>query len=628
MFTTLRSKILAGFAAVIAINVVFGLWSIFQFSRVGNTATDVIATNYDLISNTIQLGSIIDMQYSLLQEMLGKGKPEQTTIQFDQKTSEFKLLLLRVASNRIAAGKRPVIDTISAGYERFLASASRYQKLIETARLDSASALLGNRVEADVNDLKQNCFTILNQNRDEIADVRATLSGELHQALLFVGAATIVALILGAVGGGVYSRWALQPVARLTQAAKNLAGGKLSERVLITTADELGDLSYEFNRMIERLRHYEAMNIEQLLLEKRKVETIVRSIATPIIVVDAEMHLLLINSAALALFRLPLQGVVYDGESVEQFIRDDNVLQSLRSALNHNHDSQVREPYIYMLHEEGVERFYSVSALPLETSSSVSGAVAVFSDITHFKELDRLKSDFLAKVSHEFRTPVSSIMMSLDILREGIVGTINDEQLDLLNSSKDDCKRLSKLITELLELARIESKETHRVPQLIDFARFIESLVKPHLMPAREKGIALNLEVANDIPQLWCDPEELRWVFNNLFSNALRHTHEGDSITLRAKLERDNLEVSIEDSGDGIPADSVGKIFEKFHQVGLTSVSTPGSVGLGLAIAREVVERYGGTIGVTSELHKGSCFTVLIPMASLTLTTEQVNDQS
>ncbi len=616
MFTTLRSKILSGFTALIAINVAFGLWSIYQFSTLGESATDAIASNYELISNTVQLGSVIDRQVEMLQSMSATITPDPYIVQFEQRTTEFLIGLGRVARNSAAGDKEGALGKIRTNYDHFLRNAQEYRNTLAGRQRGDAREMLYRDVFPAANMVKQSCFSVLYQNQNEIASVRTDLRVELRQALFFVGLATLVSTLLSVIGAGFYSRWAIRPIERLTQAVKNLTGGRLGERILITTADELGDLSFEFNRMIERLGRYEAMNIEQLLLEKRKVETIVQSIATPIVVVDAGMRLLLINSAALTVFRLPIEEL-YEGRQVKDVIRDDAVLQSLGSAIAGDEDRSDGSPDIYIVREEGAERFYAVQTLSLETTSAVSGAVMVLSDITHFKELDRLKSDFLAKVSHEFRTPLSSIIMSLDILREGLLGELNEQQRDLLASSKDDCRRLSKLITELLELSRMEANIRHRTTAGIDLPGLIDAVLRPHRIPAREKEVALVEAIADDIPIVWADPEELRWLFNNLISNALRHTDAGGSITISVGIEGESLVASVEDTGHGIPLDSVNKIFEKFHQVGSPAMTTPGSVGLGLAIARDVVESYGGRISVVSEIHKGSCFTVRIPMVRL-----------
>ncbi len=616
MFTTLRAKILAGFAAVIAVNVAFGLWAIYQFSDVGTSATEAIAENYELTANTVQLGSLVDNQLALLQQMFNTVAPDPYILQFDARTTDFRILLSKIAVTRSLEGRQGTLDTVRSEYDRFLAAAGRYRNALVGRERGDPRELLYRDVFPAAASLRQRCFGLLFQNQNEIQDVRGSLRGELRQALYVVGAATLICTLLGLIGAGFYSTWALRPIQRLTQAVKSLGGGWLGEQILITTADELGDLSYEFNRMIERLRRYEAMNIEQLLLEKRKVETIVQSIATPIIVVDAGMNILLINNAALTMFRLPTEET-YESRGAAELIADEGVLNALRSALEAGADARTGSPYVYMVREEGAERFFSVSALPLETTSAVSGVVAVFSDITHFKELDRLKSDFLAKVSHEFRTPLASIIMSLDILREGLVGPINAEQVDLLNASKDDCRRLSKLITDLLELSRMEAKARSRVVTRIEVAALIDLMLKPHRLPAREKGVEIVERVAADVPVIWAEPEELRWLISNLVSNALRHTDAGGVITVGADVEAGSLVIAVEDTGHGIPLDSLHLIFDKFHQVGSPSVATPGSVGLGLAIAKDVVESYGGRISVTSELHRGSCFTVRIPLDRL-----------
>lgn len=614
MFTTLRSKILAGFTAVIVINVAFGLWSIYQFSTVGESATDAIVGNYELVSSTLQLGQLIDRQVGLLQRMASTVTPDPFIAQFEQHTTEFRAALQRLATNQAQPLKKGSAERISAEYDEFLRSAQNYRNTLTGRQRGDSRDMLYDEVLPAAGVVRQSAFNILYQNQNEIAAVRTNLGMELRQALVLVGLATVIGSLFGLIGAGFYSRWAIRPIERLTQAVKNLTGGRLGERVLITTADELGDLSFEFNRMIERLRRYEAMNIEQLLLEKRKVETIVQSIATPIIVVDADMQLLLINSAALTMFRLPL-GTMYSGHRVEEVIQDEAVLGALIRALDHERQADGGSPDIYMVREEGAERFYAVQALPLETTSAVSGAVMVLSDITHFKELDRLKSEFLAKVSHEFRTPLASIIMSLDILREGLLGELNEQQKDLLLSSKDDCRRLSKLITELLELSRMEANARHRTVARIDLGALVDVVLKPHRLPAREKGVELVENIAADLPVIWADPEEMRWLFNNLISNAIRHTDAGGSVAVNAETDEKNLLISVEDTGHGIPLDSLNKIFEKFHQVGSPAISTPGSVGLGLAIAKDVVESYGGRISVISEIHKGSCFTVKIPLA-------------
>ncbi len=618
MFTTLRSKIYAGFAAIIAINVVFGLWSIYQFRGVGESIDRTITPNFQVATTAIRLVTAADEELSLIEKMAVTRGGELVAPMFD-KLSQIRGLVNSVQYDSLEAyrGIMPEIRSNVIALQQTIAS---FQDSMRLSRGD-LQPILNSELRPAVAALRRNCLQLLTASRNEMYRSQNAIDRESSSALFLVAVSAVVTAILGVIGGGIYSRWAVKPINRLNLAVKNLSGGRLGDRIVITSADELGDLTFEFNRMIERLHHYDTLNIEQLLIEKRKVETIVQSIATPIIVVNAEMNTLLLNYAAATIFRLPISER-FEGRPIAELIDDRVVLKALERAVRHDVDGAGGSPDIFVLTEEGADRFFAVQALPLETTSTVSGAVAVFSDITHFKELDRLKSDFIAKVSHEFRTPLSSIMMSTDILREGIVGPVNEAQRDLLAPMKEDCRRLSKLITDLLELSRLESNARVPICVQIDVPRLVESVLQPHLVIASEKKVLLAMATDVALPPIWADPEEFRWIINNLVSNALRHTDSGGSITVRTIAERDPggvplLTISVADNGHGIPMDSLGMIFDKFYQVGSSSISTPGSVGLGLAITREVVESYGGRISVVSELHHGSTFTVKIPFDRL-----------
>jgi len=616
MFSSLRSKILAGFFAIVLLNVAFALWTIYQFDDVGETTVDLVSATYELTATATRLVAIADRQLELLRLMRTQRDRQEAIARFERNTREFNTVVDVLASGRIARGRESIVHSLHASFVRFDRTARRYRLMLAGLIDGDARAQFADSVEPALLGLKQNCFDLIFKPPVELAEIRKDVDWNISRALLFVGIGTIAATLLGLVGGGYYSRWIVRPIGRLTTAARNVAGGRLDTKILIASNDELGDLSFEFNRMIERLRSYEEMNIEQLLLEKRKVETIVQSIATPIIVVDSTMVVLLMNPAAVDLLRLDPHGE-YVGQQFGAIVGDPQLLPLVGNALAYDGRAGEMEPFVYARQVEGRERFYSVAVVPLATTSTVKGAVALFSDITHVKELDRLKSDFLAKVSHEFRTPLSSIIMGIDILREGILGEVNPSQLDLLDSSKEDCRRLSKLIGDILELSRVESRRVERVNVRLNLAAVVADTLKPHSLPAGNKGVQLDCQVADDLPEIWADPEELRWVINNLVSNAVRHTGQGGSVRVTANREADHLMIAVSDTGEGIPVAELARIFERFHQVGGEAVSTPGSVGLGLAIVKEVVESYGGRISVSSEPGRGSTFTVRIPFAAL-----------
>ena len=224
-----------------------------------------------------------------------------------------------------------------------------------------------------------------------------------------------------------------------------------------------------------------------------------------------------------------------------------------------------------------------------------------------------MKSEFIATVSHELRTPLTSINMAIDILSQEVLGSVNEPQKDMLATAKDDCERLTKLVKELLDLSRLESGKYELKRESINLRSVVEEALKPLRLQFREKAIRLEIDIAQDTPEVPGDHQQLSWVITNLVSNALRYTPADGIVTIHSDIVGDSVRVSVSDAGRGIPAEAIEVIFDKFVQVKQSTDATPGSVGLGLAIAKEVVEAHGGKIWVESSMGQGSTFFFTIP---------------
>jgi signal transduction histidine kinase len=219
----------------------------------------------------------------------------------------------------------------------------------------------------------------------------------------------------------------------------------------------------------------------------------------------------------------------------------------------------------------------------------------------------------MATVSHELRTPLTSINMAIDILSQEVLGLVNERQRDMLSTAKDDCERLTKLVRELLDLSRLESGKYEMKRETVNLRTLVEEALKPLRLQFREKGIQVETDISPTTPDVPGDQQQLSWVMTNLVSNALRYTPENGKVIIHSEIENDSVRISVADSGRGIPADAIEMIFDKFVQVKQATDSMPGSVGLGLAIAKEVVEAHGGKIWVESIVGKGSTFHFTIP---------------
>jgi signal transduction histidine kinase len=240
--------------------------------------------------------------------------------------------------------------------------------------------------------------------------------------------------------------------------------------------------------------------------------------------------------------------------------------------------------------------------------------LALLQDITQFKELDRMKSEFIATVSHEFRTPVTSITMCVDILNQQLLGPLTARQKELVSSAKEDCTRLTKLARELLQLARIEAGRVTLREEELHLHDVVESLLRPLQIQFQEKNVRLVADVPVDMPVLTADEQQLSIVITNLVTNALKYTPAGGTVSVRGRHEGGALQFEVQDTGAGIPQEFLERIFDKFVQVKQASDTTPGSVGLGLAIAKEIVEMYGGRIWAESLPDRGSTFAFRLPL--------------
>jgi signal transduction histidine kinase len=205
--------------------------------------------------------------------------------------------------------------------------------------------------------------------------------------------------------------------------------------------------------------------------------------------------------------------------------------------------------------------------------------------------------------------------MGIDILSQEVIGSVNQRQKDLLIAAKDDSERLRKLVKELLDLSKLESGKYEMKKEFVDFRRLVTDAVRPLSLPFEEKHIRLELTIPEHLPALSADSHQLAWVITNLLSNALRYTDTGGKVQLTAREEKQGLFVTVADTGHGISQENLETVFDKFVQVKSSTETTPGSVGLGLAIAREVVEAHGGRIWVESQVGIGSTFFFTIPAA-------------
>lgn len=619
MIRTIRTKIIWAFGLIVALNLAAGFLSIYNFYAVGTTVARILRENYMSVLAAENMVKYLEGQDNALL-VASQGEEASVSGSFEDNKLSFYYWYEQAFRSMPEGQLQGVRDSLQRFRDRYIGVTDTMRGMIQQGAFMQAKNYYYEAVRPVSEELRTLCFRLFEYNQSAMYKLESKTHAIANQAAYGMMFASIISLGLSIIATIWLTKVLIKPAEALTERVKQIGAGQLDLKIDVLSDDEIGALSREFNKMTERLRRYEQMNIDKILAEKRKSEAIVDSISDGIIVTDAQMNILHINNLVAELFGY--KDVEAIGKPVGSVINDERIMNLIRSASRDALDgngvqgdgSPEAVNLVQLAHGDRQLFFRPKLTRVLDNEGRLYGVLTILQDVTQFKELDRMKSDFIATLSHEFRTPLTSINMSVDILNQELLGPLNDRQKELINTTKDDVQRLTKLARELLQLSKLESGRIHFKNEELDVRSLIETATKSLQIQFEDKNVQLRTDVPDQLPTLIADEQQLSWVINNLMTNALKYTDAGGSVTLRVRQKDDAMLFEVEDTGHGIPKEYLDKIFDKFVQVKSTSVPTPGSVGLGLAIAKEIVEVYGGRIWVTSEVGKGSTFSFTLPL--------------
>ncbi len=360
----------------------------------------------------------------------------------------------------------------------------------------------------------------------------------------------------------------------------------------------------------QKARQLEEENIRNLYdlnLEKSRLKTIINRMASGVMVTNRNLEVVLHNPALMRLAEISKE--VANPSPVTEIINDEsliNTLKQIQSGETPDDESISQEIQV------GKNVLRAISAPALGPDKDIAGTVTVLEDITAFKQLDQMKSDFVNMVAHELRSPLVSIRQLNSVLLEGLAGPLEGKQRDFVNRGMKKIDALLELINDLLDVAKIEAGKYIRRQVPTDIGKIIEETVALIEERAKEKGITLTYSF-NDLKPVLADPKNIEEVFNNLISNAINYSPEGGRMTVTASGFGEYLEIKVEDTGVGIPPEELPKIFDKFYRVKHPKTREVMGTGLGLAIVKGIIEAHHGDIEVKSVVDKGTTFRILLP---------------
>ena len=367
------------------------------------------------------------------------------------------------------------------------------------------------------------------------------------------------------------------PIRKLTDGILEIANHNYEKRLDLGDNQEFAEVASSFNRMAERLTEYRKSTLADIIQAKKYIEAIVNSIPEPIIGLDRDRSILFANDEALTILNLKRENVM--GKSATELALKNDLLRRL-----------VRE----LMDGDGRETEYA-------------GDVILLKNITEFKELDSAKTTFISTISHELKTPISAILMSLKLLEDKRIGDMNDEQIALAGSIRESSDRLLEITGELLKMTQVEAGKLQLNPKITKPIELIDYAIKANRVQAERFNCHIEVEYPEKISKLFVDSEKIAWVLTNLLSNAIHYTPENGRIVIGAHQVDKKVEIFVQDFGKGIDPRYHQSIFDRYFRVPGTKVQ--GS-GLGLAISKDFVEAHGGTIRVDSEVGKGSTFVI------------------
>ncbi len=608
MRINIRTRILAMVILLLAILAANSMWAILNFQGLKNSIENMMQANYLSIDVGQEMLVSLERQDAAVLSYLFLEDNSDAVAAFRENEGTFLKNLARAEDNITEPGEEELLKALNTAYTAYLL---RYTAFLQ---LDRASAT--SYYYTEMMPLLDTCKTsvrdliAMNQqgmmsrrNETERMAAKATLSTSV------IAGVTILAVLIIAV---IISNRIIWPLNNLIHKMKRIEEGDYSHQIPVTGDDEIAVLAREYNAMAGQLSAYAQMNVEKIMQEKQKAEAIVQGISDGVIVTDPENRILLMNPAAEKELGVLEQEVLHR-HFLETVKQEDifRAIQKTRSA-----GSGDKDPLDIIVRKNDQTLHYRITTNMIgDPEHGEIGVVTLVQDITRLKEIDQMKSDFVATVSHEFRTPLTSITMAAGLLLDGTAGEASVKQRNLAESIQEDCYRLNNLVTELLDLSKIEAGIMQ-----IDFKRsriqdVFKVALKPFEKPAQEKRISLRVEAEDTLPLVRMDFNKMIWVVSNLVGNALRYTPEDGSgeISLKAQVNDGKMEISVADNGSGIAEDQLERIFDKYVQLPNGS-GQPGSAGLGLAISRQIVVAHGGEIHVQSEPARGSVFTFTLKL--------------
>jgi len=594
----LRQKLSLGFGGLLLISLIIGIQGIIEFRNLGHSIDVILRENYRSVVACQEMKEALErMDSGILFVLLGFGEEGNSLISTNE--ARFEQALEVELNNITVPGEGEKATSLKGLF-------TRYRATLQSLRAQSLS-----------NDLRQNRYLRellplflqvkdtadeilrMNQNNMNEANDRARKQAAFAQERMYL--LLLLGFLLAVTFMFFTGRWILRPINRLIRSTEEIRKGNLDLVVATDSRDEIGRLSAAFNDMAAGLRGFRRSDQAKLIRTQRATQETLDNLSEAVAIVDLEGKVEISTDAARTIFgihagarlrELPLNEL---DELFQQVIHDD-------SPRKNDQKQKILQRFV-----NGKEHYFRIELAPIrDRDEQLTGVVLILKDVTESFRLEEMKGNLISTVSHQLRTPLTSIRMAVHLLLEEKVGPLTEKQVELLLAARDDSDTLHGILMNLLDISRMESGRQQMVLQDISSRTLVLEAMEPFRRVAQDGGVDLEIDLSDDLPIVNANAGRIGHVFSNLLTNALRYTGSGGRIVVSAEAEDGMVSFHVSDTGCGIPEEYLPDIFERFFRAP-DQLPETGS-GLGLAIAKQIVEAHGGHISVESQEGKGTTF--------------------
>ncbi len=595
-----KTKITLGLVFLFSVIVLLGIITIHYLNLLTSQNQNLLKENYQSLEYTHELlNSLGDIRNSFEPDPTSRIALNTVDFKLESAILRFEDNLRKQRAISIEEGEIQLVEEIE----------NEFQALKEYLAVTRTKDYYFERLLPLLEDISLNIGQIYLLNEQTI-NYRTQRAEATASRVIYTVAGIIVFCILIAFSFMVrFPAYVAEPVDKFSEAIDQMAKGDYTARVNINSKDEFGKLGIAFNDMASKMDEFERLNLSKLMTEKKRIETMIQKISEGIIGLDANFNILFINPFAkklLGISRQKIKGLSAKDLSLQNPIFQ-NVIQDLIEAQGSS-KRYTRNKLVKGSLDNKTAYFIRKVIITYATSEEdqeMNGYILMLKNITEFKEMDQAKTNFIATVSHELKTPISAIKMSLRLLKDQRLGRLEEEQTEMVESIEWETNRLLNITQELLNATELEGGSIKLNLEQVRPEVIVEEAIDSVITLAEDRGITIKKDMAEDLPTLLVDEDKVTWILVNFLTNSIKYSPVDSQVEINVSNHSEFIEFSVKDQGSGISEEHQKRIFDRYYRI-------PGSggkgTGLGLSISKELIQKMGGQIGLESKIGRGSRF--------------------